>query len=44
MAFPRHLPGSSVDPSPSFPAIEHRVLADWKAGDTFQKSVRQREG
>ena len=44
MAFPRHLPGSSVDPSPSFPAIEHRVLADWKAGDTFQKSVHQREG
>ena len=44
MAFPRHLPGSSVDPNPSFPAIEHRVLADWKAGDTFQKSVRQREG
>jgi len=44
MAFPRHLPGSSVDPSPSFPAIEHRVLADWKAGDTFQKSVSQREG
>ena len=44
MAFPRHLPDSSVDPSPSFPAIEHRVLADWKAGDTFQKSVSQREG
>jgi len=44
MAFPRHLPGSSVDPSPSFPAIEHRVLADWKTGDTFQKSVSQREG
>ena len=44
MPFPRHLPGSSVDPSPSFPAIEHRVLADWKAGDTFQKSVSQREG
>ena len=44
MAFPRHLPGSSVEPSPSFPEIEHRVLADWKAGNTFQKSIDQREG
>ena len=44
MSFPRHLPGSSVDPSPSFPEIEHRVLEDWKAGDTFQKSISQREG
>ena len=44
MSFPRHLPGSSVDPSPSFPEIEHRVLEDWKAGGTFQKSISQREG
>ena len=44
MAFPRHLPGSSVEPSPSFPEIEHRVLSDWKAGNTFQKSIDQREG
>jgi len=33
-----------VEPSPSFPEIEHRVLADWKAGNTFQKSIDQREG
>jgi isoleucyl-tRNA synthetase len=44
MAFPRHLPGSSVEPSPSFPEIEHRVLAGWKEGNTFQKSIDQREG
>ena len=44
MAFPRHRPGSSVDPNPSFPEIEHRVLADWTTSNTFQKSVDQREG
>jgi isoleucyl-tRNA synthetase len=44
MAFPRHLPGSSLEPSPSFPDIEHRVLADWQAGNTFQKSIDAREG
>ena len=44
MAFPRHRPESSVDPSPSFPQIEHQVLQHWKDGDVFRKSVSQREG
>jgi isoleucyl-tRNA synthetase len=44
MAFPRHRPGSFVEPSPSFPEIEHGVLQHWKEGDTFQKSIDQREG
>jgi len=44
MAFPRHRPGTSVEPSPSFPAVENRVLKDWKDGDTFRKSVAAREG
>ena len=44
MAFPRHRPGSSVEPSPSFPAVETKVLKDWKDGDTFRKSVAAREG
>ena len=44
MAFPRHRPGSSVEPSPSFPEMEHRVLQHWKDGDTFGKSIDQREG
>lgn len=34
----------SVTPSPSFPAIEHGVLAHWKADGTFQASIDQREG
>ena len=33
-----------VAPSPSFPELEERVLAFWKADDTFQESIRQREG
>ncbi|MFM1952985.1 MAG: hypothetical protein RL187_194, partial [Actinomycetota bacterium] len=44
MTFPRHLDNESVDPSPSFPAIEHRVLDQWKRGNTFQKSIELREG
>lgn len=34
----------SVTPSPSFPAIEHGVLAHWKADGTFQASIDRREG
>ena len=44
MTFPRHRPGTRIESSPSFPALEHQVLADWKSGDTFRKSVQQREG
>ncbi|WP_374953335.1 isoleucine--tRNA ligase [Rathayibacter sp. AY1A3] len=36
--------GRGVSPSPRFPEIEERVLAYWKADDTFQESIRQREG
>jgi len=31
-----------VDPQPSFPEIERRVLADWRANATFQRSVENR--
>jgi isoleucyl-tRNA synthetase len=44
MGFPSHRPEASLEPSPSFPAIEREVLKDWKAGDTFKKSVEAREG
>ena len=44
MTFPRHRVHASVEPSPSFPALEREVLQDWKEGDTFRKSVEQREG
>jgi isoleucyl-tRNA synthetase len=35
---------SGVPASPSFPAIEERVLAFWKQDATFQASVEAREG
>ena len=44
MAIPFHRDAESVPPSPSFPAIEHEVLESWKSGDTFRKSVSNREG
>ena len=44
MTFPRHRANASVEPSPSFPALEREVLKDWKQGDTSRKSVEQREG
>ena len=44
MAYPLHRAGSSVEPSPSFPAIEKDVLQHWSEHDTFRKSVAQREG
>jgi len=33
-----------VEPSPSFPAIEERVLASWREKGTFARSVEQRSG
>ena len=30
--------------SPNFPAIEHEMLELWKVGNTFRRSVAQREG
>ncbi|HLP23760.1 MAG TPA: isoleucine--tRNA ligase [Microbacteriaceae bacterium] len=33
-----------VPASPNFPAIEHRILEQWKQGDTFRRSIAQREG
>ena len=33
---------SGIEPSPSFPKIEDRVLEFWKQDDTFQYSINQR--
>jgi isoleucyl-tRNA synthetase len=44
MSYPLHRDDSSVVASPSFPALEHEVLAHWAAHDTFRRSVAQREG
>ncbi len=44
MVYPRHTSDTSVTPSPSFPAVEHDVLAYWAAHDTFQKSIDNRAG
>lgn len=44
MVFPRHRDASSVEASPSFPAIERDVLAYWAAHDTFARSIALREG
>jgi len=44
MTYPRHRDTTGVQPSPSFPAIEHEVLAYWAANDTFRKSISNREG
>ncbi|ARC56467.1 Isoleucine--tRNA ligase [Frondihabitans sp. 762G35] len=33
-----------VPASPNFPAIETGILAFWKGDDTFQESIRRREG
>ena len=35
-------PYPDVEPQPSFPAIEERVLAYWRAQHVFQRSVEQR--
>ena len=44
MTYPRHRDTDGVQPSPSFPAIEHDVLAYWATNDTFRKSISNREG
>ena len=44
MTYPRHRKDAGVVPSPSFPSIEHDVLAYWAQHDTFQRSIDQREG
>jgi len=44
MTYPRHRDTTGVQPSPSFPAIEHEVLAYWATNDTFRKSISNREG
>jgi len=49
MSYPRNAHSSGaesagVPASPSFPAVEDRVLAFWKDDKTFQASVDQREG
>ena len=44
MVYPRHKSDTSVSASPSFPAVEHEVLAYWASHDTFQKSIDNREG
>ena len=36
------MPTPNVEPSPSFPALEQRVLERWRAEDTFVASVEQR--
>ena len=35
-------PYPAVDPSPSFPALEQRILAEWDAGRIFEASVAER--
>src|SRR5262245_9768115 len=43
MPAPKAKPYPDVEAEPSFPAIEERVLAYWRANRTFEKSVDQRE-
>ena len=41
----RLVPGfHPVDPKQSFPELEERVLAGWREGDVFARSLAQREG
>src|SRR5262245_29145503 len=42
MPAPKAKPYPDVEADPSFPAIEERVLASWRANHTFEKSVEQR--
>ena len=37
-------PYPQPDAKPDFPAIERRILADWRAAETFEQSVACREG
>ena len=43
MSYPRNS-SDAVPASPSFPAIEERVLAFWKRDETFQASIDNRNG
>ncbi len=39
------MPGfNSVDPKQSFPELEERVLARWREGEVFERSMENREG
>ena len=47
MTYPRPSafgPAADVSPSPRFPEIEREVLDFWRADDTFQASIQNREG
>jgi isoleucyl-tRNA synthetase len=37
-------PFPKVDPKPDFPAIERRILAEWKTDGAFERSVESRQG
>jgi isoleucyl-tRNA synthetase len=37
-------PHRPVDPQPSFPALEERVLERWREHDVFHESIRRRKG
>ncbi len=41
---PNAAPYPKVEPKPDFPAIERRILQDWKAAKTFERSVAERAG
>ncbi|MCB2412992.1 isoleucine--tRNA ligase [Demequina sp. TTPB684] len=41
--YPLHRPAGEVSSSPSFPSLEEDVLAYWKADDTFQASIDNRD-
>jgi isoleucyl-tRNA synthetase len=43
-ANPSAPPYPKVDTKPDFPAIERRILAQWQAERTFERSVEAREG
>jgi isoleucyl-tRNA synthetase len=41
---PEHAPYPKVESRPDFPAIERRILAEWKSSSTFETSVAERAG
>ena len=43
-AYPRTDQFGDVSGSPSFPALEDRVLDFWASDDTFQASIDERDG
>ncbi|MET4780580.1 isoleucine--tRNA ligase [Glaciihabitans sp. UYNi722] len=44
MSYPRYEDASPLSSSPSFPAVEERILDFWKKDGTFQASIDQRDG